>query len=639
MSGLLLDEAVAIYDSSTEELRLSEYLVQCWNCLGEFDAAAAVWCSCNPNRPTKVCPFCLQCFCIAPESYHDKFWSSASPEIIQDREMLTKARGPLGEALVMAHAITSDQLLVALKHQEKGGSRLGEILVELGFLTHETLAAFLELHRPVMNLSLRDTALDPMLIASIGPEECLKRHVVPVSKEKLSTKELLTLAMANPGDGDTIDYIQHLTGCQILPMRATREEVEEALAPFVRAGAPTPPPEPKPDTPREPSPAAAAATDLVRKALARGASDLYLEPKEEEFSVHLRIDGTLYRAKPMDRAMQEGVTRELKRLLRLDTLATDRPQEGRVVMRSGESRYEVIAHCLPTRFGENLSIKFINRDTFLKSYDQLGIPGDDQKLLRAALTAQRGLILVTAPLFHGTTTTLYAVMSDLASDGRRKVMSIEAQSVCPVPNVSQVSLGENKDSEATLTTLKAVGNIQPDVCVLGDILDSPTMAAAVPKFTNQMLVIATLEANRSVTSIQALLALGVAPADLSQHLLLVINQRLVRRICPKCAQPTGLSERSLRLMGLTADEAGGLSTVSQGQGCADCANIGYKGRIALYETLSPSPAFRKALARGAAERALEREAVKGGMVPLRARAIEAIQAGLTTIEEFQKGNF
>jgi|WetSurMetagenome_2_1015567.scaffolds.fasta_scaffold20275_2 type IV pilus assembly protein PilB len=620
---------------------LSEYLVQCWNCLGEFDALSAVWCSCNPNRPTKVCPFCLQCFCIAPETYHAKFWSAAPEDLITDREMLTKARGPLGEALVTAHAITSEQLLQALKHQKREGGRLGEILVELGFISRETLEAFLEKHRPVMNLSLREANLDPMLISAIGAEECLRRQAIPVNKESLGSKELLSLAMVNPGDGDTIDFIQNLTGCQILPLHTTREEVEEALAPFLKGIEPTPPPaEPVPSAPRETvNPHAQAATEIVRRALQRGASDLYLEPKEEEVSVHLRIDGTLYRAKSLDPDLQEGVTRELKRLLKLDTLVSDRPQEGRVVMRSGDHRYEVIAHCLPTRFGENLSLKFINRDTFLKTFDQLGVPADDQKLLRAALTAQRGLILITAPLFHGSTTTLYAVMNDIGADTGRKVMSIEAQSVCPLPNVTQVSLGESKDSEATMTTLKALGNIQPEVCVLADILESPTMASSLPKFASQMLVVATLEASRSVGALQALVGLGVAPSDLAQQLLLVLNQRLVRRVCSDCVQSSGLSERSLRLMGLTVQEAALLTNVSQGQGCTECANIGYRGRISLYETLSPTPAFRKALARGATDKVLEKEALKGGMVPLRTRAIEAIQAGLTTIEEFQKGNF
>jgi type II secretory ATPase GspE/PulE/Tfp pilus assembly ATPase PilB-like protein len=614
---------------------LTEYMVQCWNCLGEFDALAAIWCSCNPNRPTKVCPFCLQCFCAAPEGYHDKFWTSAPEELIRDREMLTSARGPLGEALVRARAITSDQLLLALKRQQQTGGRLGEILVDMGFLNQETLTAFLSHHRPVTNLSLRETAVDPLLISAIGAQECLQRLVVPVNKERITNKELLTLAMVNPTDGETIEFIQNMSGCQVLPMRTTKEEVEETLTPFL---AQAPVEVPATAEPSESQTSAQIATDLLRKALGRGASDLYLEPREDEVSIHLRIDGALYRAKPVSRDLQEPLVQELKRLLRLDASVRDRPQEGRVVMRSGAHRFEVIAHCLPTRFGENLSLRFINRDTFLKTFDQLGMPPEDQLALRAALSAQRGLILLTAPLFHGSTTTLYAVMNDLAQDGHRKVMSIEAQSVCPVPNVSQVSLGENKDAEATQTTLKALANIQPDVCILADIVDSNSMATQMLKFVNQMLIVASLESSRAVQAIQRLLELGCPAADLSQHLLLALNQRLCRQICSHCVQPTGLSERSLRLMGLTAGEAAGLGNVHQGQGCEECSGIGYRGRIALFETLVPSPSFRKALARLASPKILEREASRGGMVSLRVRMLQAIQEGRTTLEEFQKAN-
>jgi type II secretory ATPase GspE/PulE/Tfp pilus assembly ATPase PilB-like protein len=615
---------------------LSEYLTRCWNCLGEFDAMAAVWCSCNPNRPTKVCPFCLQCFCSAPEEYHERFWASSPEELVKDREMLTRARGPLGEALVMARAITSDQLLLALKQQKDKGGKLGQILVDMGFLNQETLEAFLARHRPVMNLSLHETALDHMLVTVIGAEECLKRLVVPISKEKLATKELLTLAMANPADGETIELIQNMTGCQILPMRATREEIMEALTPFLSL---QPEPQAAPSEPSAPATGAQMATDLLRKALARGASDLYLEPKEDEVSIHLRIDGALYRAKAVGKDLQETLTLELKRLLRLDSSEVDRPQEGRVVMRSGAHRFEVIAHCLPTRFGENISLKFINRDTFLKTFDKLGMPSDDQRSLRTVLSARHGLILVTAPLFHGSTTTLYGVMNDLASDPQRKIMSIEAQSVCPVPNVSQVSLGDNKDAEATHTTLKALANIQPDVCILGDIFDSSTMATQILKFVGQMLVVATLEATHSVHAVQRVLELGVPPADLSQHLLLVINQRLVRQICPHCAEPADFSNRTLRMMGLKAEEAATLTAVFQGRGCEECSNIGYKGRLSLFETLVPTAAFRKAVARSASAKMLEREALKGDMVSLRVRALQAVQDGKTTIEEFQKCNF
>jgi type IV pilus assembly protein PilB len=551
---------------------------------------------------------------------------------VRDREMLAKSRGPLGEALVKAKAITSDQLLLALKRQEQTKGKLGEILVEMGFLTADTLGYFLDKQRSVMHVSLHDTPPDPLLIAALGATFCAQKYVIPLNREVLQTKEILTLGMADPSDGSTIDHVQNLTGCQILPVHTSREEILQALEPFLGQ-------EPEGATQEEEASGSQLAMDLLRKALARNASDIYLEPKEEEVSIHLRIDGILYKAKPIPKSMQANLVGELKRLLRLNPDVGDRPQEGRVGMKSGDHRFDLIAHSLPTRFGENVSVRIIGRDTFLKTPDQLGIPPPDQILLRVALSSQGGIVLVSAPLFHGSTTTLYSIMNDLAEDGTRKVMSIETQSICPVLHVSQVSLGEGNDGEATSTTLKAMANIQPDACVLGDLLESSSMASQMMKFAPQMLMIATLEAGSAVSAASRILDLGVPPQDLSQYLLLVVNQRLVRKVCPDCRQKMALSKKTLVLMGLTEDEAEGVDAVYQGQGCPSCSMIGYRGRLALFETLSPSPAFRKAMAKKSSEKTLEKEALKGGMASLRQRALSAVKEGLTTLEEFQKGNF
>lgn len=616
---------------------MDEYAVNCWNCLGEYDVLSAVWCSCNPSHPTKVCPFCLQCFCHASDEYMDRFWKGAPAELIQDRDTFAGARGPLGEALIRAKAITADQLLLALKKQKQSGARLGEVLVELGFIAPDTLQHFLGQQKSVQQLSLKDVRTDPLLIASIGAEECLKRLVVPVAKETLSTKEILTLAMAHPGDGAAIDFVQNVTGCQVLPMQASEEEIRAILAPFTQSAAPATASAPS-ESPAQPA-GAGVAMELIRKALARNVSDLHIEPGEREVAVHMRIDGILYRAKPVPREQQAILTDELKRLLRLDPDIANRPQEGRVVMRSENTRFDVIAHSLPTRFGENLSLKLINRDTFLKSFEQLGLPPEDQLHLRGALGAASGFVLVSAPLFHGCTTTLYAVMAELAKDTRRKVMSIEAHNICPIPEISQVSVGSGGGDGATMTTLKALGTIQPDVLVLGDLLDSASMAAQVQRFMGQMLTVSTLESGRTLQAVTRLLDLGMGASELSQSLQAVLNQRLVRQVCPDCAKETTLSLRSLTMMGLTEAEAAQMGPVRQGQGCEACSGLGYKGRLALFETLVPTPGFRKALAKKAGEKVLEKEAFRGGQGTLRARAIEAIQQGLTTLEEFQKGNF
>jgi len=140
--------------------------------------------------------------------------------------------------------------------------------------------------------------------------------------------------------------------------------------------------------------------------------------------------------------MQGLLTHELKLLLKLDPFVKDKPQESRVVMKSGDLKYDVIAHSLPTRYGENISLRIINRATFLKSYEELGLSNDEILHIRSVLSANTGLVLVSAPVLHGMTTTIYSIMNELSKEGGRRVVSLEFESICPVPNVSQISLGQ-----------------------------------------------------------------------------------------------------------------------------------------------------------------------------------------------------
>jgi type IV pilus assembly protein PilB len=610
---------------------LEEYVVHCWNCLGEYDALSAVWCSCNPTHPTKVCPFCLQCFCSSTKDYKDKFFKNAPTDILADFEMFSQSRGPLGEALLRAKAITSDQLLHALKYQKTTGTKLGEALVELGYLDEETLNYFLSHQKSVMKLDLKDLMIDPMLITSIGSDYCYEKVILPVSREQLSQKEILTLAMAQPSDGETIDFVQNISGCQVVPVQSKKEEILTYLLPFI--------------SPKDSSTGASQketthhGLSVLRKALAKHASDLYIEPTEYEVTIHMRIDGILYKTTPIPKELQGIVIHELKLLLKLDPFAVDKPQESRIVMKSGDARYDVIAHSLPTRYGENLSLRIINRMTFLKGFDQLGLAQEEQLLLRSMLSAHSGLILVSAPVLHGMTTTVYSIMNEVASLGQRKTVSVEYQSVCPVPGVTQVSLGEDKSEENAITALKGLSTIQPDVCIFGDQLETPVLAREAAKFSQSMLVIAGIDSRNSYEALDKLIAFGISPVEIARQLLLVVNQRLIRTICPDCLQEGSLSERALYLMGLTPNEAKTVEKVSQGQGCANCTQLGYKGRMAIFEFLTPSPEFRKMFAKNPKDKGLEKEAVRSGMVSLRSKTIDEIRKGRTTLEEFQKGNF
>lgn len=612
---------------------MDEYIVYCWNCLGEYDALSAVWCSCNPTHPTKVCPFCLQCFCSAPKDYKDKFFKSAPRELLDDFEMFSQSRGPLGEALVRAKAITADQLLQALKHQKATGRKLGESLVELGYIDQETLSYFLSHQKSVMQMSLKDLEVDPMLITSIGADYCYEKAILPVNRESLSQKEILTLAMAQPSDGETIDYVQNVSGCQVVPVQSKKEEILAYLMPFI-------------STKSADSIESSAQKEItqhglsvIRKALAKGASDLYIEPLEDEISVQMRIDGILYKTSPMPKEIQSLLLHEMKLLLKLDPFLKDKPQESRVVMKSGEQKYDVIAHSLPTRYGENITLKIINRATFLKSYEQLGLKNDEILLLRSVLSANTGLVVISAPVLHGMTTTIYSLMNELAQEGTRKIVSMEFQSVCPVPQVTQVSLGMKNNEQATSTALKALSTIQPEVCIFADSVETTYLAKEIFKLSASFLVVAGLEARNSLEALDKFVEMGISPADIVSQTTLVLNQRLIRKICPDCRQDGSLSERSLYLMGLTPQEAKSINKVSQGEGCQNCSKLGYRGRVAIFELFAPTPEFKKMFVKNPKDKNLEKEAIKGGLKTLRQKALEAVKEGITTLEEFQKGNF
>jgi len=612
---------------------LEEYIVYCWNCLGEYDALSAVWCSCNPTHPTKVCPFCLQCFCSAPKDYKDKFFKNAPKELIEDFEMFSQSRGPLGESLVRAKAITADQLLLALKHQKSTGRKLGEALVELGFIDQETLSYFLSQQKSVMQMSLKDLEVDPMLLTSIGADYCYEKAILPVNRESLSQKEILTLAMAQPSDGETIDYVQNVSGCQVVPVQSKKEEILAFLMPFIS----TKSSESLNDSVKKEI--TQHGLSVIRKALARGASDLYIEPLENEISVQIRIDGILYKTSPLPKDIQSLLIHEMKLLLKLDPFLKDMPQESRVVMKSGEQKYDVIAHSLPARYGENITLKIINRATFLKSYEQLGLKPEEILLLRSILSANTGLVVISAPVLHGMTTTIYSMMNEMAQEGSRRVVSLEYQSVCPVPQVTQISLGMKENAETTATALKALSTIQPEVCVFADSIDTQYLAREVFKLAQSFLVVVGLEARNSIEALDKFVELGVSPADIMGQVTLVLNQRLIRKICPDCKQVGSLSERSLYLMGLTPQEAKGVEKVCQGEGCQNCSNLGYRGRIAIYELLTFSPEFKKMFIKNPKDKNLEKEAIKSGLKTLRHKALDAVKEGITTLEEFQKGNF
>jgi len=344
----------------------TEYIVGCPTCTGEFDAASAIWCSCDPQNPTKLCPFCLSCFCEAQEAFREEFWRAAPPELLDERKALKEARLLLGDMLVRAGVISMDQLVQGLKLQKAQGLRLGDALISLGYLTKERMEEFLRVQQSVVSFDLSRVFLDLSLIRQIGVEFCRRQRILPLEKDSFKNRTLLTLAMANPADADTINRVQRMSGCQVVAGRAAEEKILEVLhthfpdevaapetsaetvsethaepaAPAVPAGAPPAPPGPSGDPPPSDEETARLTNRLLRTGVERGAEEIRLSRRGDSLEVRYRIGGRVYRAGAPQGANAAAVLDCVRRLAGIDAGGEGRV---RIPFAGGEAVLQALA--------------------------------------------------------------------------------------------------------------------------------------------------------------------------------------------------------------------------------------------------------------------------------------------------------
>jgi len=716
-----------------------EYTTQCWSCLGEFDAAAAVWCTCSSRTPTKLCPFCIHCFCQADPEYQENFWQRAPEELKEEREILNGATGTIGESLIRSNLLNTDQLVAALRWQQGHGGTLDQALLDLSFVSRDNLD--LVSRGPSQGgspVDLSKQLVDASLVTAISIDLCYRKRILPITKEEIGGKQVLTLAMAGPTDVETIDQIQSLTNCRIIPMTTSEQEIldrledlfpkevescraQEGAAPAARAGpavaragpavaraAPRRPvpaataPAAKPAAPR-PSPAArspgarsrrapakapaAAATSpldeveeleeitpepdpeavpepvaappaarsappaaaqagavapdadaalqkILSDAIAHKASQIQIEVRGAALSLFLRIDGSLYRVKPPALAAPDSLARAVA--ARASLQPGQQPATGRLGVKIGERRVELLVRRLPFTGGESLLLKIVDPADLLRRFEDLGLSAHDRDRIVRALALPTGLIVVSGPPHNGVAVTLYSMLAHLAGE-KRRVVSLESPLFLPVDGTRQVEIGIPPDAARARAEID--GHPGAETLFLPD-LGTPGLAALAVEKAGAKLVVATVQARRASQAPGAILWHQVDPGTLGGVLKLVVGQRLVRRVCDGCRGPVQVADRVLKMMGLTPDESLDLS-VFQGAGCEKCGTLspGYSGRVALFEVMEGTAELGALIAANAPTGEIEREARRGGMSPLRAACLALVGQGITTLEEFQKGNF
>jgi type IV pilus assembly protein PilB len=558
-------------------------------------------------------------------------------------------RMPLGEILVAAGAIDEDQLAEALaaQHADDTRQRLGRVIVDLGLASEVDIALALADQLGLATVDLSEVEPEPEALARVPRRLAERHHLLPL--RLIGDGGALEIAMSDPTNVVAVDDVRLTARTRSVRLRVATEsaiadalrraygldqdaiDVVDALGEGEVLPAEHTGPESDVEAPvGDDQPIIRLANAILTDAVRNRASDIHVEPERHHVRIRYRIDGLLRETMQVPSHIGPALGSRLKIMSNLDITERRRPQDGRSVIRVDGTEVDLRVATMPTMFGETIVLRLLRKGSQQLDIGDLGLPPDDRELFEIALRRPQGLIVFTGPTGSGKTTSLYAGMSELA-DPVRNVLTLEDPVEYQLPGVNQTQV----NPKIGLTFARGLRNVlrqDPDVVMVGEIRDRETAELAMEASFTGHLVLSTLHTNDAVSTVVRLVDLGIERFLIASSLLLVAAQRLARVVCPHCEEPTEPSARTLKLLGLDADDLAGKSLVA-GAGCTHCDHTGYLGRTGLYEMLEITPALRELITAGGTETQLATLARRQGMRSLREDGIAKALAGITTLDE------
>ena len=566
----------------------------------------------------------------------------------------------LGDLLVREKLISRQQLRQALEYQRVHGGRLGYCLIQLGWVTGEDISAILcrQFGLPSINLSF--FKVDPSVVKLIPPETAWKYQVLPLSREGST----LTVATIDPSDVLAMDDLQFMTGFTIEPVVAAESAIRGAIRKHygddgrtleLKQGVGEASAESVPAVVREPgrdsSPEGRIATEgpgqaageapvvklvnrILSSALTQGASDIHIEPYEQELRVRFRIDGLLSTVMTPALSQKDALTSRIKIMAKLDISEKRLPQDGRTKIRlTKEGRVgdlDLRVSVLPTLHGEKVVLRLLDRDRLMLDMTRLGFEPDSLRRFESAILKPYGMVLVTGPTGSGKTSTLYSSITRL-NRMETNILTAEDPVEFNLPGINQVQVKE-QIGLTFATALRAFLRQDPNIVLVGEVRDLETAEIAIKAALTGHLVLSTLHTNDAASTVSRLTNMGVEPFLVASSVHLICAQRLVRRTCRQCRQAAEPPVESLIEAGFSPSEAPEIRTY-RGRGCDACNHTGYKGRVGLFEVMEIGDGLRELILRGGTATQLKRMAIQDGMITLRASGLQKIRDGVTTLEE------
>jgi len=549
---------------------------------------------------------------------------------------------PLGQRLVEAGLINDTQLQSALREQQKTREYLGRILIRLGYVSEEAVAAALSAQARVKYVDLGQYSPQPEALQLVQEKFAREHHLVPLSY----VGKVLVVAMANPLDIITIDEVRRMSKGPVEVVGATQSEVLEALDRAYGVGVGAAWNEivehslrhvmgrrgaggTETDVAQEP-PVIRLVESLITRGIQEGATDIHVEPEERLVRNRFRVDGVLRQGPDVPKELQGAVIARLKVMANLDIAENRLPQDGRIDFQFGGRQIDIRVSTFPTIRGENLVLRILDRAKLVLGLEQLGFTPDHLTFFRRVLQSPNGIILVTGPTGSGKTTTLYSAMSYLNAE-ERNIITIEDPVEYEIQGIRQSQI----NVKAGLTFANGLRHIlrqDPDVIMVGEMRDDETVDVAIRAALTGHLVFSTLHTNDAAGAVPRLTDMGVAPFLLASALLLVVSQRLVRSICNSCKEEAEPDPALLRRLGLQTD-GGDQLKFYRGKGCDKCGNTGYRNRIGIFELLRVGPEMTPLILEKADSGSLQRAARAQGMRTMLEDGIRKALRGGTTLEE------
>lgn len=382
----------------------------------------------------------------------------------------------------------------------------------------------------------------------------------------------------------------------------------------------------------EKAPVIKLANMILFEAVKQQASDVHVQPYEDRLAVRMRVDGVMFEAFDLPMALAEEMASRLKIMGKMDIAEKRLPQDGRATVRVGDRTIDLRIASLPTSFGERIVIRLLDKSARLYHLDELGMDTDTLTQFRGAIDIEHGLVLVTGPTGSGKSTTLYGALLEMDCV-EQNVLTLEDPIEYQLPGVSQTQINTKKGMTFA-SGLRNVLRQDPDVIMVGEIRDRETATMAIQSSLTGHLVFSTLHTNDAASAVTRLLDLGIEPYLVASSVVAVLAQRLVRRVCPDCAEPYDLSTVDMaRLNVSAASVVFHEATPRIGRGCAACRQTGYRGRVGLFELLTVETRVRELITGRATAHEIEASAIARGMATLREGGLAKIAAGVTTPSE------